>query len=355
LKTFIKFFKPYGDVLKIITFVKDSSFKALVQMASVEQAINAKLLLEGKDMFQGCCHLRIGFSKLTDLSVKQNGPRSRDFSLPDSYGSGGGGAGSSIFGPQSFPPQFPGSAGYPSSFPGGFGDSKSAFPGGSASYQDSRGCVLLVNNLTPEKIDCDKLFTLFGVYGDVLRVKILYSKRDTALIQFATPQQAQTAQVHLNHLFLHTKEITVNTSKHTEVALPQRDAEFESALLTKDYTGSPIHRFRHREARSTKNINPPSQVLHVSNLYDGATDEELKKLFGAEQAGPPTVQFFPSNRKMAYVKMDSIHDAVLALIRLHNFKLGDKYMRVSFSHKDPNQVGAPESEQAGPPHTEEEA
>jgi len=58
---------------------------------------------------------------------------------------------------------------------------------------------------------------------------------------------------------------------------------------------------------------------------------------------------------MAYVKLDSLHDAVLALIRLHNYKLGDKYMRVSFSHKDPNQLGAPESEHSGGPHAEEEA
>jgi len=29
-----------------------------------------------------------------------------------------------------------------------------------------------------------------GVYGDVHRVKILFNKKDSALIQFATPQQA---------------------------------------------------------------------------------------------------------------------------------------------------------------------
>jgi hypothetical protein len=29
-----------------------------------------------------------------------------------------------------------------------------------------------------------------GVYGDVHRVKILFNKKDSALIQFAAPQQA---------------------------------------------------------------------------------------------------------------------------------------------------------------------
>ena len=34
------------------------------------------------------------------------------------------------------------------------------------------------------------LFFSLGVYGDVHRVKILFNKKDSALIQFATPQQA---------------------------------------------------------------------------------------------------------------------------------------------------------------------
>jgi hypothetical protein len=36
-----------------------------------------------------------------------------------------------------------------------------------------------------------KIWVFFiGVYGDVHRVKILFNKKDSALIQFATPQQA---------------------------------------------------------------------------------------------------------------------------------------------------------------------
>jgi len=84
-------------------------------------------------------------------------------------------------------------------------------------------------------------------------------------------------------------------------------------------------------------------VLHISNLYDGCTEEELRKLFVSETSNA-VVQFFPQNRKMAYVKLDSVHEAVLALIRNHNIKLGDKYMRVSFSAKDPNTIGGDLSE-----------
>jgi len=85
-------------------------------------------------------------------------------------------------------------------------------------------------------------------------------------------------------------------------------------------------------------VNSPSQVLHVSNLADGVTESQLRELFGADQGTAPTVQFFKNDRKMAYVRMETPHDAVLALIKLHNYKLTDRYMRVSFSTKQPTQV-----------------
>lgn len=38
------------------------------------------------------------------------------------------------------------------------------------------------------------MISFAGVYGDVVRVKILYNKKDNALIQYAEPQQAQLGE-----------------------------------------------------------------------------------------------------------------------------------------------------------------
>ena len=49
------------------------------------------------------------------------------------------------------------------------------------------------------------IFYFVGNYGDVIRVKILFNKKDTALIQFNDPQQAQTGNdsvLRLNALWL---------------------------------------------------------------------------------------------------------------------------------------------------------
>jgi len=365
LENMYSIFKPYAEVQKIILFVKDSVFKALVQLRTVEQAVNSKVLLEGKDIFQGCCTLRIGFSTLTDLSVKENGPRSRDFTIPEpdmgSFPGYGGGSSYLIQQqPQGYGP-YPGSMGMGGGGGmgqigglqnmGGMGSGMNSLQIGSGMGSmggmqmqgmniggDAKGCVLLVNNLTPERTTPDTLFTLFGVYGDVLRVKILFNKRDTAMIQFASAEQAQLAQLHLNHLTLHGKQLMITISKHGEISLPRSDADPESTLLTKDFANSPIHRFKNRTGGVTKNINPPSQVLHVSSLPDNTSGAELRRIFGEEQATEPAVQFFTTNKAMAYVKMETLHDAILALIRLHNFRLRDKYIRVSFSPKDPSQV-----------------
>ena len=42
-----------------------------------------------------------------------------------------------------------------------------------------------------------------GVYGDVSRVKILYNKRDSALIQFKEPQQIHTYEQHYSDVHVH--------------------------------------------------------------------------------------------------------------------------------------------------------
>lgn len=58
-----------------------------------------------------------------------------------------------------------------------------------------------------QETKCDNYCSMWlcnvGVYGDVMRVKILYNKRDSALIQFKEPQHAQTGTVILCNMRLY--------------------------------------------------------------------------------------------------------------------------------------------------------
>lgn len=308
--------KSYGEVLKIITFPKGADFQALVQMATVEQAVNAKLFLDGKDLFQGCCHLRVNFSKRANLVIKENSHKSRDFTQPMRPG-------------QDFAGGVMGGMGGM-----GMGGMAAGYPTGNGSS------VVLVSKLNEEATTCDALFVLFGVYGDVLKAKILFNKRHTAMIQFANAQQAYHACQNLSGAPFLGKTISVNASKHNDIQMPKEQDEVTQSL-TKDYTGHSTHRFRNKSMMNPKNINAPSQVLHVSNLHDSATEQELRDLFGGQQpnaSSPPVVEFFRNNRKMAYVAMNSVEDAVSALVGLHSSPLGGYPLRVSFSHKETDKI-----------------
>ncbi|EDS28948.1 polypyrimidine tract binding protein [Culex quinquefasciatus] len=75
-------FQRFGKVLKIVTFTKNNSFQALIQYPDATTAQHAKQTLDGQNIYNGCCTLRIDNSKLTSLNVKYNNDKSRDYTNP---------------------------------------------------------------------------------------------------------------------------------------------------------------------------------------------------------------------------------------------------------------------------------
>ncbi|XP_076325794.1 polypyrimidine tract-binding protein 1-like [Tachypleus tridentatus] len=332
LDVLYQIFSRVGKILKIITFTKNNTFQALIQYPDVITAQAAKLSLNGQNIYNACCTLRIEYSKLTNLNVKYNNDKSRDFTNPnlmsgdpalDTMGITGNlcsmGILASPFGP------VPGlgsplAAAYAAGALalGGFalpptatsatalGLSGLRLPG-----QPMLGCVLLVSNLNEQMVTPDALFILFGVYGDVVRVKILFSKKDNALVQLAEPQQAQLAMTHLDLC---------------------REEGQPDAGLTKDFTSSPLHRFKKPGSKNYQNIYPPTATLHLSNIPPNITEEEIRDAFTSKTGGSVVAfKFFPKDPKMALIQMKSLEEAVTALIKMHNHQLSESnHLRVSF-------------------------
>jgi len=184
--------------------------------------------------------------------------------------------------------------------------------------------------MSDDQTEPDHLFILFGVYGDVQRVKILFNKKDTALIQMAEPQQAMLAINHLDKIKLWGKVIRVMHSKHTTVQLP-KDGQ-PDAGLTKDYANSGLHRFKKPGSKNYQNIYPPSATLHLSNIPSQVEEEDLRKAFQAINLSVQAFKFFPKDRKMALVQLPTVDEAITALVKLHNYQLSEtSHLRVSFS------------------------
>uniref|UniRef100_A0A8C6UD19 Polypyrimidine tract binding protein 2 n=1 Tax=Neogobius melanostomus TaxID=47308 RepID=A0A8C6UD19_9GOBI len=322
-------FSKFGTVMKIITFTKNNQFQALLQFSEPIQAQQAKLTLDGQNIYNSCCTLRIDFSKLVNLNVKYNNDKSRDYTRPELPAGDGQPSldpmaaaftkdSSSLLG------KIPGALN-----PLNAAAAAAAAAGRIALGQTCSSAVLLVSNLNDEMVTPQSLFTLFGVYGDVQRVKILYNKKDSALVQLCDGSQAQLAMSHLNGLKMNGKVIRVTMSKHQSVALP-RDS-LDDHGLTKDFTNSPLHRFKKPGSKNFQNIFPPSATLHISNIPQDMTEEDLRLLFSNTGGTVKAFKFF-QDHKMALIQMSTVEEATQALIELHNYSLGgSQYLRVSFS------------------------
>ncbi|XP_064607310.1 polypyrimidine tract-binding protein 2-like isoform X8 [Liolophura sinensis] len=317
-------FSKYGKVLKIITFTKNNMYQALIQFVDTMSANAAKLSLDGQCIYNGCCILKIDYSKLTNLNVKYNNSKSRDYTNPN-LPTGDAAVDQAVL-------PYPHQGLNPPLAPGGFGMQQAI---GAAAQMGlavptAGSSVVHVSNLDEEMVTPDALFTLFGVYGDVHRVKILFNKKDNALIQMAEPHQAQLAIAHLSGARVWGKAIRVIQSKHSVVQMP-KEGQPQDAGLTKDFSNSPLHRFKRPGSKNCQNIYPPSAVLHLSNIPASVTEEQIQEAF-AKHGTVKGFKFFPKDRRMALIQMATVDEAVMALIAMHNYQLMDnQHLRVSFS------------------------
>uniref|UniRef100_A0A6Q2ZNM9 RRM domain-containing protein n=1 Tax=Esox lucius TaxID=8010 RepID=A0A6Q2ZNM9_ESOLU len=342
LEVLHQIFSKFGTVLKIITFTKNNQFQALLQYSDPMNAHHAKVTLDGQNIYNACCTLRVEFSKLTSLNVKYNNDKSRDFTRLD-LPSGDGQpsmdpAMTAAFGA-------PGIISSPYAGAAGFGPAIGFPQAGRCHHLIPHVCC--PHHLTgrpassstalppPPPPQCPyscsgKSSSSNWVYGDVHRVKILFNKKENALIQMADATQAQLAMSHLNGQRLHGKVIRVTISKHQTVQLPREGQEDQG--LTKDFSGSPLHRFKKPGSKNFQNIFPPSATLHLSNIPPSITDDILKDLFAGTGYTVKAFKFFQKDRKMALIQLGSVEEAIQALIDLHNHDLGENHhLRVSFS------------------------
>uniref|UniRef100_A0A663FCI0 Polypyrimidine tract binding protein 3 n=1 Tax=Aquila chrysaetos chrysaetos TaxID=223781 RepID=A0A663FCI0_AQUCH len=332
LDVLCQIFSKFGSILKIVTFTKNSVFQALIQYANPVNAYHAKIALDGQSIYTACCTLRIGFSRLSSLKVKYNNEKSRDFTRLDLPS-----------GDSQLPPE-------PRVAPAfAVGSLTVTAPGQTMTPGVPRNSVLLVSNLNPEvsfialfhtniltnlfndnALDKFPFWISTGVYGDVHRVKIMFNNKENALIQMADAFQAQLAISYLNGLKLYGKVLHASLSKYQSVQLPHDGQQDQG--LTKDYSRSPLHRFKKPGSKNFQNIFPPSATLHLSNIPPSVTVDDMKNLFAGTGSTVKAFKFFRHNYKMALIQLGSVEEALQALIALHNHDFGENHhLRVSFT------------------------
>ncbi|KAL4644094.1 hypothetical protein ACB092_02G139000 [Castanea dentata] len=321
-------FSPYGFVEKIVTFQKSAGFQALIQYQSRQSALSAIDALQGRNIYDGCCQLDIQFSNLSELQVNYNNERSRDFTNPalpseqkgrssqSGYGDMGGMYGLQPPGARAVAyPQMGDAAAIAAAFGG-------RLPPGISGTNDR--CTVLVSNLNPDKIDEDKLFNLFSLYGNIVRIKLLRSKPDHALIQMGDGFQAEFAVNFLKGALLFGKRLEVNYSKYPNIT-PGQD--------THDYSNSNLNRFNRNALKNYRYCCSPTKMIHLSTLPQEITEEEIVAQLELEEHGTVvgTKLFEANGKKQALVLFETEEQATEALVCKHATSIDGSIVRISFS------------------------
>lgn len=117
--------------------------------------------------------------------------------------------------------------------------------------------------------------------------------------------------------------------------MPREPIDPDSEKFTRDYSNSPAHRYRGSGSKQYQHICAPSNSLHISNLSEATTEDQIRTVFSTYGTVIKVNLFTPATTQvhMGVVEMSTQEQAVDALIKLHNTNLNNQLLRVTFSQK----------------------
>ncbi|KAL0346343.1 UNVERIFIED_CONTAM: Polypyrimidine tract-binding protein3 [Sesamum radiatum] len=342
-------FSPHGFVEKIVTFQKSAGFQALIQYQLHQSAISARNSLQLPKCF---------LSSLDELQV--NHERSRDFtnpSLPSEQKGKSSQPGYGDTGMYAHAVGFPQFSLYLLAIVSRFchhplcayledngrvitlvfgqtassiyGDGQCCCHRGCLWRWSTTGisgtndrCTVLVSNLNPDRIDEDKLFNLFSIYGNIIRIKLLRNKPDHALVQMGDGFQAELAVHFLKGAMLFGKRLEVNFSKHPNIT---------TGADTHEYSNSNLNRFNRNAAKNYRYCCSPTKMIHISTLPQDVTEEEIITHLEEHGTIVSTKLFEMNGKKQALVLFENEEQATEALVCKHATSLSGSTIRISFS------------------------
>uniref|UniRef100_A0A3Q2ZHF9 Heterogeneous nuclear ribonucleoprotein L n=1 Tax=Kryptolebias marmoratus TaxID=37003 RepID=A0A3Q2ZHF9_KRYMA len=312
-----------GPVQRIVIFRKN-----VVTFDSVQSAQRAKASLNGADIYSGCCTLKIEYAKPTRLNVFKNDQDTWDYTNPNLGGPGGGyhgydeSYGSPPYEGRRMGPPMRGRGGR--SYGPGYGPPPPP-PGEYGAHADSP--VVMVYGLDPSKMNADRVFNIFCLYGNVERVKFMKSKPGAAMVEMGDCYAVDRAITHLNNNFLFGQKLNVCVSKQQAI-VPGQFYDLEDGTTSfKEFRGSRNNRFTSPEQAAKNRIQHPSNVLHFFNAQPDASTETFSQI--CEEIGvksPVNVKMFTGKSKIdrsasGLLEWESINDAMEALAMMNHYQM----------------------------------
>lgn len=208
----------------------------------------------------------------------------------------------------------------------------------------------MIYGINMEKFNCQKLFNLLCLYGDVLKIRFLKSKEGSAMVQMAGKDSCERVLMMLRDVVVFGKKLAINNSKQSYVSestsppfsLPDGSNSFM------DFTGSKNNRFGSPDALKKHKVQFPTRIIYFYNAPPSVEEEVLLQPFKKCNAElPQKVVMLPAKSEKSSRGYMMFHDAETAtesLVAVNNSKLPNPngpapyVMKLAFSAASPDEA-----------------
>lgn len=203
---------------------------------------------------------------------------------------------------------------------------------------DRPGCVMMVYGMNMEKMNCDRLFNLLCLYGNVIRIKFLMKKEGAAMVEMDDLAAVERAMNNMNRLTFFGNEMTAGKSKQPsvqEVSNPHTLTDGTSSY--KDYSRSRNNRYTNMKHADKNRVQKPGKVLHYFNAPPEMDESDLKELFeGLGVLAPTVVKKLPPKSErssLGLMMWDNLSDATEALVVANHYEVKNPNGRMPYIYK----------------------
>ncbi|KFD52704.1 hypothetical protein M513_06360 [Trichuris suis] len=166
-------------------------------------------------------------------------------------------------------------------------------------YQNE-SAVIMIYGLDPTLANCDRLFNLLCLYGNVMKIKFLITRSDTVMVEMSDQKSAQRVIDYLHNATIFNKIIHVSFSRQpylNEVRDPP--SMHDGTPSYKEYSDSRLQRFTSPHIATKNRVIQPQKYLYFFNAPPNVTEDHLISLFEEARAPVPAhVKIFSKRGEM---------------------------------------------------------
>jgi len=263
---------------------------------------------------------------------------------------------------------------------------------GGGSLVDARNVptpVIMVYNLPRELVKSENVFNLFCLYGNVLKVRMLTRPENSAYVQYSDTKHAMDAIEHLNNACAFGERLYIQYAMAQTLEKGVNDvkpgfgdgpsgADETSQVITRDFQGSPLNRFKGRErgeagvGAMAPKVFKPCCTLYFSGAPPSSTEGYMRRVLQEKGVRPPAVVAFihvggfsgsssaapmvpggaaGGGKRSGFLEFSLLEHSIEAVILAANIVAKDDCggtftIRISFSNKAPGDAAKLNAENA---------